>query len=306
MNRIFKVIFGLFIYFTFIFIGNIGSEEKVSKEAVHRIDDLLLKRMFIVKKKIKEDKFFSNQPQYNLNYKDEIQRSEAFIDYFKKRLEIAKSIKDEINAGYKELEILSLKYTEGKPGYQLINTFKNWFYGYKRFVEAAYNDLDDKKMASLMYKIIVQLEMTQKNFFYVLEKSNIQQAKKFLDKENELIKKYSQNINKIYFKNRIPDKWKKEFVDTYTQMHMWNKKYFDAKKQNNEELYNKLILEGDKVLTSIPFIKSSIFMNELEGIIFDIPIELEILNKKSAELAMKAYELYFIQKYKIGEEPIKF
>ena len=80
----------------------------------------------------------------------------------------------------------------------------------------------------------------------------------------------------------------------------------EAKNQNNEGLHKKLVLEGKEVFDSIPFIESTEFMNELEKIICDTPLEIINLNQKSLELATKAYELYFIQKYKIGEEPVKF
>jgi len=86
-----------------------SSEEKISKKALHKIDDLLLKRMFIIKKNIKEDKSFANQAQYIITLDNKIKRSEAFIDYFRKKLRIAKSIKDETSTGYKELEALSKK-----------------------------------------------------------------------------------------------------------------------------------------------------------------------------------------------------
>jgi len=148
--------------------------------------------------------------------------------------------------------------------------------------------------------------MNQKIFFVSLEQSKIQEAKKLLNTEDKLIKDYNQNIKKIHFEYRIPDKWKQKFVDTYTKMHLWNKKYFEAKNQNNEGLHKKLVLKGKEVFDSIPFIESTEFMNELEKIICDTPLEIINLNQKSLELATKAYELYFIQKYKIGEEPVKF
>ena len=187
-----------------------SSEEKISKKALHKIDDLLLKRMFIIKKNIKEDKSFANQAQYIITLDNKIKRSEAFIDYFRKKLRIAKSIKDETSTGYKELEALSKKYTKGIPGYQIVNTFKDYFHAYKCFAEAAHNDLEDKIKASLLYKVIAQLEMNQKIFFVSLEQSKIQEAKKLLNTEDKLIKDYNQNIKKIHFEYRIPDKWKQK------------------------------------------------------------------------------------------------
>lgn len=277
-------------------------QDEVRKEALHEIDDLLIKRMHVVMSKKREDALLSNQ--YAVDYKDEILRSEAIVNYFQKRKEIIKGIKDELDKGCKEIDILLLKYNEGKPGYQIINYFKNYFYDYKLYMDAAYEDIGDKVRVGILYKTIVLLETNQKSFFDALEKGHIQQGNNFLEKGCELIEDYKQNIDKIKYKSRIPDEWKQEFIDTYTRIYEWNKKFYEAKVDKNEMLYEQILIESAKVMLTIPWIKSIEFPNEFQKIINYVPKEIEILHKKTEESGTKAYALYYTQKRKIGENPV--
>lgn len=277
------------------------SQNEVSKEAVHAIDDLLIKRISVVVSKKQEDELLSKQ--YNEDYEDEISRSEAIISYFQRRQVIIKEIKNEIDGGCKELDVLFLKYKEGKPGYQLINAFRNYFHDYKRFTDAAYEDIGDKVRAGIIYKTIVLLETNQQSFYDALEQGEIQQAKKLLDREDELIEIYKQNIERIRYKARIPDEWQKEFIDTYIRMHEWNKKFYKVKVENNEFLYEKILIESAKVMLTIPLIEAIKFPNEFHKIINYVPKEIEKLQGATEESGTKAYALYYEEKQKIGEDP---
>lgn len=277
------------------------SQDEISREAVHEIDDLLINRMSVIVSKKKEDELLSNQ--YNEDYEDEISRSEAIISYFRKRQDIIKEIKNEIDEGCKELDVLFLKYKEGKPGYQLINAFRNYFYAYKFFIDAAYEDIGDKVKTAAIYKTIVLIEINQQSFFDALEQGDMQKGKKLLDRNGELIENYKQNIGRLKYKDRIPDEWKQEFIDAYNRIYEWNKKYYDAKVDNNELLYNQLLMESAKVMLTIPLFKAIKFPNELQKVIAYVPKEIEKLQKDTEETGKIAYALYYTQKQKIGENP---
>lgn len=292
--------------FTLILISCSSAENEISKEAVHKIDDLLNRRVIVVVKAIKEDKLLANQDQYNRVYQSEIERSVVLLNYFNKRQEIISTAIKEIEEGYKELDLLFSKYNKGEPGFDLINSFRNYFYHYKQFFDAASQDLDNKVKAIILYKTIVSLETNQQSFFNALELNKINQVELLLNNEAKLIDEYKQTIYQVDFDAEIPDEWKKEFVDTYIQMHEWNKKFYEAKKQNDDVLYSQLRKEGANLLWDIPYNKTSKFNNELEKILFETPIEIDDLEVESREAGMKAYELYYIHKKKIGENPYEF
>ena len=100
---------GHLFLFTLILISCSSAENEISKEAVHKIDDLLNRSMTVVVKAFKEDKLLANQDQYNRVYQSEIERSVMLLNYFNKRQEIMRTAIKEIEEGYKELDLLLLR-----------------------------------------------------------------------------------------------------------------------------------------------------------------------------------------------------
>lgn len=295
---------GYLFLFTLIQFSCTSAENEISREAVHKIDDLLKRRMIVVAKAIKEDRLLANQDPLNRVYQSEMERSVMFLNYFNKRQEIMRTAIKEIEEGYKELDLLFSQYNKGEPGFDLINSFRNYFYHYKQFFDAASQDLENKVKASILYKTVISLETNQLLFFLDLELNKFNQVELLLNNEAKFIGEYKQAIYQVDFDVEIPDEWKKEFVYTYMRMHKWNKKYYEAKKQKMDDvLYSQLRKEGDNLFWDIPHKKNSKFINELEKILFETPIEIDDLEVESRERRLEAYELYNIHKKKIGEDP---
>lgn len=293
----------LFILLVFLVGENLACKSEVSKEAVYKIDDLLSKRMTLVIKKIEEDKNLATKDKYNKDYTDEVERSSVHLEYLQEKIEIMSAVKKEIDEGNEELVLLLEKYPQGKPGHTLIFAFKNYFDAYKTFMDSLDKDLKNQIKTCILYNSIVSLETNQQLFFDALDSFDIKQAQFCYEKEGELINNYDSNFKLVDFKGKIPSEWATKFRNTYDKMHEWNKKFLEARKQKDDSLYRKLRLEGFELVFKIPYAKSEKFRTEIENVLFGYDPEIEKLEKKSAEAGREAYQMYYVRKTKIGEDP---
>lgn len=293
----------LLFLFTLILISCSSVENEIRKEAVHEIDDLLLRRISVVMKNIDEDKFLATKEKYKKNYTDELERSQVHSEYLQNKMKIMGRVKNEIDEGCVELDSLLKKFPEGKSGHKLISTFNKYFFAYKTFMDSLDKDLKNRINTSILNNSVVKLESNQQLFFDALDISDVEQAQTFFEKEDRLISDYNSNSKSVDFKGRIPNEWFIEFKITYDKMHEWHRKFLEAKKQKNESLYRKLRLESFDLILKIPYEKVQKFRAEAENILFGHNPEIEKLEKKSAEAGREAYQLYFIQKTDIGEDP---
>jgi len=292
----------LFIFVLVFLVGeNLACRSEVSKEAVHKIDDLLSKRMNVVAKKIEEDKNW--QPKINITKIAEVETSRAHLEYLLKKIELMSAVKKEIDEGNAELVLLLEKYPQGKPGHTLIFAFKNYFDAYKTFMDSLNKHLKNQIRTCILYNSIVSLETNQQLFFDALDSSDVERAQTCYEKETELINNFDSNFKLVDFKGKIPSEWPTEFRNTYDKMHEWNKKFLEARNQKNDSLYRKLRLEGFALVFKIPYEKSEKFRTEIENILFESDPEIENLEKKSMEAGRVALEMYYIQKTNIGEDP---
>jgi len=294
----------LFIFALLILVGEgLASRNDVSKEAVHKIDDLLFRRMSVVMKKINENKLLATKDKYNKDYADELERSQVHLEYLQDKLKIMGKVKNEIDRGYVELDSLLKKFPKGKPGHKLISTFNKYFFAYKKFMDALDKYLKNQINACILWGSVIKLETNQQLFFDALDNDDVEQAQTFFEKESELISNYDNKFKSVDFKGKIPSGWATEFRNTYDKMHEWHSKFLEAKKQKNESLYKDLRLESFELIVKIPYEKSLKFRTEVENILFERNPEIENLEKKSVEAGREAYQLYFIQKTDIGEDP---
>lgn len=280
------------------------AKEAISKEALKAIDNILVRRISKVVQMNKEDAMFHSQ--FKNEYKDEFTWSNALLEYFGGRKEIMKVIRTEIQGCYKETKELAKNFYKGKPGYNLVTTFKDYFNAYQDFINGAFIDIEDKVRATKMYQAIVLIEMNQQYFYESLEKNDLQIAKAYLLKEAELIGNYREELEGFCFKKNIPETWQKDFIEAYSKIHGHNTKRFEAKANRDDKAYMELVKEGTRIIFGLPWIKSARFCKEVLENIEDIPNEMVRLEEHSKKMGIKAYTLYFIQKEKAGEKPLKF
>jgi len=287
-----------------IIIGaGVGCKNNISKEAVHKIDDLLSRRMTVVMKCVDEDKNLASKDEYTKDYSNELDRGRARLEYFMEKHKLMSSVKNEIDGGCEELDFLLEQLTESDSAHILIYTFKNYFDSYKIFIDTLEKKLQNQINTCTLFNSIVSVEMNQQLFIDALDSNEIKKAQFYFDIEDNLIKDYESNHNSVDFKGEIPSEWANEFRSVYDKIHEWGGKFLTAKKQRNESLYNQYRLEAFGLIPKIPYVKSNKLSTVINNILYELDPEIEALEKKSADAGAEAYQLYINQKAAIGEDP---